>query len=95
MRGTMKRLQQCESKHGGIAYRAQVVCEDNQERVLWIYPNMRNYEMWQDVVSVMQHDRMKHRALVLDGLRVLRKDHTKLNADHRPEFVKDIAISEV
>ena len=90
MLGIIHSLNTINSKHGGIAYRTHVLCHDARDRIMWLDPKMKNFEDWRDYITVMEHEDYKDRCLVVDNLRVLKKDNSKLNADTRPTLIDHI-----
>ena len=88
--GIIHSIQTVNSKHGGIAYRTNVLCQDNKDRVLWIDPKMDNFAEWQDYITVMEHPDYRDKCLVVDNLKILKKNKNRLNADCKPELMEDI-----
>ena len=92
--GIIYKIAMIESKHGGIAYRTFVYCDDTKERGLWIDPTMDNYQHWEDFVNVMEHPNFNNQCLVVDGLRKLKRKDKNLNADCQPELKWTCTMSE-
>jgi hypothetical protein len=93
MLGVLTKTTECQSRHGGTAYRNMVWCaEDSTQRTLWVDPKMENYRHWQEIIQISLHTKMRDRGIVLDRLQPLKKNPNNLNADHPPEFVDTIDL---
>lgn len=96
MLGILTKTTQCSSRHGGTAYRNMVWCvEDSTQRTLWVDPKMENWRHWEEIIQMSLQTQMRDRAIVLDNLRVLKKNQNNLNADHPPELVDTISFEDL
>jgi len=84
--GALVSARRMNSKYGGYVYKCKVICEKGKERTLWVDPKMVNYKNWEQLVDIVQDPICEGKGILLDNLKVLKKNDERLDADVCPEL---------
>ena len=90
--GIITRAHRMNSKFGGYVHKCTIICTDGVERTLWADPKMVNWQHWEEIVEAMEMDIMRGRGIVLDNLKILKKNDARLDADVRPETLEIVNL---